>query len=1333
LTIVLTCFYGLAQQSYDMSSNHKYDPHHPEFLENEILIKFHDDINVHITSTRSAPFTNNTAVNALLQNANAEGIDRIFYGIPKNNPKTQNIIIDGKEKALPQLHNIFRIRIDALKDTPSLAAEIQADPLVEYAEPNYLIYSISTFPDDPIYLTGAQWHIDTVQAPQAWDLNKGDTNQVIGIIDTGVDWDHPDLEDNLWTNWDEIPENGIDDDANGFVDDVHGWDFINLDYDPDDDNNHGTHVAGIAAASTNNALGVAGVAWESKLMPVKMLQSSGQGNSADLAAAIAYASGNGATVINMSVGSYAESMTVKLALEYAYSSSFLIAASGNDGYLIDYLPMYPACYSWVFGVEASGFYNEPTSFSNFDADGPLESIHADLRNYEIRAPGYGIYSTFPDGSYHALSGTSMSCPIVAGAVSMLKSHFPGISHEQLFVRLIQGASNQRLDLYNSLTTTPVPDLKFLEYTIFDTLPGCDRDGLPDAGESIVLNIKLRNVGGNADSVWSHFSLGTYEDTTVARVPDSLSVFGNISAYASLSNYLDPMIIEIDSAVSHNRDIVFDCMISSKDGDTIHEEIIFTIQNAEELIGIMDSTMYLTPDKLWVVNGSFRISSTGHMIALPGTHIKVQKPVINWGLFEARGTADSMVVVSGSSMFEMGYYNLSYLKNIPEDSKEIICSEPELYPLDYSRAQCNLDHCFFDGAVNFVLYKSNIIDCDFRNVTTRPRRADSVIRSNFYNMGISVEFFDDGYNYIAHSNFSKINVRTVIQGGWNFKSNNFICQQTTNTYYCTHPNPGTDSCFLPPQYWGTTDTAVIDNMIFDFYDQITLPTCIYQPILTVPSDSAHGFPWKVHINDVNPQDGTLDPFGPDTLKFDVFFNRAMDTLFTPLLTFGTREPYTQNVVNDQASWNPDSTIWTAYYILGLETGDGLNYIRVAEAVDDEGFVIPIEDNKRFWFTIQAAGAASLYFTASPDIGKVDLEWRQANATDIMGYNLYRYYNITDTTYSDTIRINTHLLIDTVFTDYALIPDTNYHYMYTVIGTDLEESDFSKVVSATPLNTIPGDANGDGIVDVLDITTVISFILDNDPKPFLFEAADQKNDGIIDVLDIISIVQIISEGKWSDNFNVNHYSHPIDLYIDPGIISVNNDSKLKAVQFEFTGEGLDIIDLYTDLPGIELVYKNVDNKIVGLLFSISGEYLPSGLIDIISYSPVNANIGFSGFGGDEEGNRIGFDLRDMHLSTNDLMQLEAIPNPFSDQTKIGLSVPFPGDIQITIYSLEGYKVFERNTQTSSDGSFNMVWKGNNNDGQKLAPGVYLCEVKVSDNENPGEHYTKVLKLVLSAGGE
>jgi len=151
----------------------------------------------------SKKLTNIIEINSLLENFYVISISKVF-SVSNDINRKDSINIQGKIRSIPALNNIYKLKVKQENDILNIVSALTLDPLVEYAEPNYIIYSIGTYPDDPIYLTGAQWHIDTVKAPQAWDINISDTSQIIGIIDTGVDWDHPDLDDNIWTNWDDI-------------------------------------------------------------------------------------------------------------------------------------------------------------------------------------------------------------------------------------------------------------------------------------------------------------------------------------------------------------------------------------------------------------------------------------------------------------------------------------------------------------------------------------------------------------------------------------------------------------------------------------------------------------------------------------------------------------------------------------------------------------------------------------------------------------------------------------------------------------------------------------------------------------------------------------------------------------------------------------------------------------------------------------------------------------------------------------------------------------------------------------------------------------------------
>jgi subtilisin family serine protease len=311
--------------------------------------------------------------------------------------------------------------------------------VVEQAEPNYLI-PLKTVPNDPEF--SKQWSLHNtgqiggaddadIDALEAWDIEQGKTAVINAIIDTGVDYTHEDLAANIWQNPGEIPNNGIDDDGNGYIDDLIGWDFVDSfggaadedfvssDNDPMDRHGHGTLVAGIAGAVTNNDIGIAGVAWNCQIMPVRAgyKTQSGDGilESDDAAQAIIYAAENRARVINLSWGDYQKSNLIEDAIAYAIDKGALIcAAAGNEN---STNPIYPAASDnmAVLAIGATDNSDQKASFSNYG-----DWVH-------LSAPGVSIYSTYLNSTYLQMSGTSMATPHVAGVAALLFSYFPELS------------------------------------------------------------------------------------------------------------------------------------------------------------------------------------------------------------------------------------------------------------------------------------------------------------------------------------------------------------------------------------------------------------------------------------------------------------------------------------------------------------------------------------------------------------------------------------------------------------------------------------------------------------------------------------------------------------------------------------------------------------------------------------------------------------------------------------------------------------------------------------------------------------------------------------------
>ncbi|NLX49737.1 MAG: S8 family serine peptidase [Methanospirillum sp.] len=358
-------------------------------------------------------------------------------------------------------------------DLEEAVARYRADPSVLRVERDWVV-RLDRTPNDPGY--ASLWGLPKIAAPAAWDRTTGGTGVVVAVIDTGVDAAHPDLAPNVWTNPGEVPGNGLDDDANGYVDDVHGWDFRNGDPVPDDAYGHGTHCAGTIGAAGDNGIGIAGAAWTVRVMPLKYMQGNDCGFVSIAAEAILYANRMGADVISCSWYE-PESPLIRDAI--AASPALVVCSAGNEGRDTDATPQYPACYplDQVISVAATDPADAMAPFSNYGAT-----------SVDLGAPGVSIYSAMPGGGYGWMSGTSMAAPHVAGVAALALSLDPSLSTAELRRALLEGAdpvaslagrsvSGGRLNASRTLALAapPVPAVPPSTLSPTDT----DTDGLYD--------------------------------------------------------------------------------------------------------------------------------------------------------------------------------------------------------------------------------------------------------------------------------------------------------------------------------------------------------------------------------------------------------------------------------------------------------------------------------------------------------------------------------------------------------------------------------------------------------------------------------------------------------------------------------------------------------------------------------------------------------------------------------------------------------------------------------------------------------------------------------------
>jgi subtilisin family serine protease/Ca2+-binding RTX toxin-like protein len=365
----------------------------------------------------------------------------------------------------------------------SALAKYSTSSLFEYIEPDYIVTAgaltpKSTIPNDPSFTqlwglnntgqSGGTVDAD-IDAPEAWDIQTGNPNLVVGVIDTGVDYNHQDLVGNIWTNPGEIAADGIDNDGNGYIDDVRGWDFAYNDNNPMDVYGHGTHVSGTIAGKGNNGIGVTGVAWNAQIMPLKFLDDSGSGSTSNAILAISYATAKGVKITNNSWGGGNFSQALYDAINAAGQlGALFIAAAGNDANDNDANPSYPASYNLanIVSVAATNRNDQLVTLAN---TGGWWGSSYGLTSVDLGAPGSDIYSTTPGNTYSTYSGTSMATPHVSGAAALLWSQNPTWTAQQVKTALMntgdslaslagKTVSGKRLNVYNALAASNLPSV-----------------------------------------------------------------------------------------------------------------------------------------------------------------------------------------------------------------------------------------------------------------------------------------------------------------------------------------------------------------------------------------------------------------------------------------------------------------------------------------------------------------------------------------------------------------------------------------------------------------------------------------------------------------------------------------------------------------------------------------------------------------------------------------------------------------------------------------------------------------------------------------------------------
>lgn len=640
---------------------------------------------------------------------------------------------------------------------------------------------------------------------------------VVAVIDTGVDYTHKDLADNIWVNEGEIPGNGIDDDGNGYVDDVHGVDFVDGDSDPMDEHGHGTHVAGIIAMTPGNGGGV-GVAYGAKIMCVRAGQANGSFASSDIAKAIKYAADNGADVINMSFGGTGRSYLVESALQDAFPSCVLVAAAGNDGLPTNdakqagYLfteDIYPAGYKYVIGVMATDNNKSLAYFSNWDFK------EGSGCEYEMAAPGVGIYSTLPGNRYACWSGTSMATPNVAAAAAILRSKYTDkskYSSRYIMGQLCSATTSRaygfrsypELNIRDSLTRQAHPNLTLDEvYTLDyqDVSSANNGDGIAQPGETIDMGVAVWNRWGAATDVTvkvDAISDGGVANKYVEFINDEVKL-SDVGTFASVNNgftYTDekltgisnPIRFKIKEGTPNDIQITFNFTITAKNGLDEKDTVVYTIkpkptytltvQNGIALSGIINEDMTLTNDKLWILENNVLIPGGVTVTVEPGTRIQFWSADPNnkygasanvylqvEGRFIAEGTEEQPIEMYPGKGFEDNAVTITGTKN------DNYYKDSGLLDDDYVEKYASLKYVNIYNA-NYTSYSAlkgrpfnvTIIDhCNFMyncSFSFGTLYAKSIANSHFSNMSMKYQNYGIEANDITTTLFDNYDNQRV---------------------------------------------------------------------------------------------------------------------------------------------------------------------------------------------------------------------------------------------------------------------------------------------------------------------------------------------------------------------------------------------------------------------------------------------------------------------------------------------------------------------------------------------------------------------------------------------
>ena len=1176
------------------------------------------------------------------------------------------------------LNNIFLMYTDERADIQNIVNELNANPAIEYAEPNY-IFEIDAISNDALY--SSQYHFPQVKAPDAWDIQKGDTSVIIGIIDTGVDWDHEDLHDVIWKNKGEIPDNGIDDDGNGYIDDTMGWDFVEgvagahseedadtPDNNPMDFDGHGTHVAGIAAAHTNNDTGVAAVSWGARIMPLRCGwrgdNNQGYVSSAFAAQAYIYAADNGAHITNQS--SENSGQAIVDAAFYAFLHNVLIVESAGNSNSIN--PSALGSQLFVMSVASVNSQDQKARYSSF---GDYVDVSAPGGDFGT-GNGKGILSTilypsdlYGGSKYIQLQGTSMAAPLAASVAALVKQKYPNMNVVDLFTHVEKTADNidnlnssyagllgyGRVNAYRALTETPValPNFKLSNITIND--PSGNNNGFIDPGENVIVQVRLRNMWQDATNVYATL----FGDNTwpLTIVDESVSL-GNVPGVRDTANWeVDvqfnlvcdvntiPKVVDLslwvsaDDGYSDTLDISVSVsplilLVDDDDGNNNVEDyytdaleklgLAYDIWN-HQIMGTPSDQIMSYPVVIWLCEWAFPSLTATDRDRLTdylegGGRLFLSGQDIGWDLADPTGASfpNEYGRSGGASLnFYQNYLKANYISDASEtDNLSGIADDPIGHDL------------------NFRVYQpGRTTDQQFPSEISPINGSFSIF--NYQNLNSGAVRYEGDYRvvYFAFGGYEAITVNEIRQEvmervlGW---LNGISIKHTPFTDTENITDPYTISAQI---------TSIIDNIA-----SVTLLWDVDGELLfkAVPMiDQGDG----LYVGDIPPQ------ANGNEVQYTILTKTVLGT-YPPI------EIYSFHVGKDTIS-------------------PVINLV-----------------NRPYWGTVNPFGPAPYEFIVeiSDNIG-VDTStayihyWKNNEASD-----------------SIKMRVEEEGIFKGTFTfDNPLLKGDSAKYFFSVKDLSTNENKAISQIYSYQVDTTELIDNFEGELYKWDlgngwgkqlIDDIGSFSITDSPNR-LYE--NNEDNSLI----------------YKYSFNLTNYESAWIEYSTRYIIEPNKDScNLEASTNN--GQNWEILRTYTGVQP-EFIKEIVDIS----------EYTAEGIDDFkIRFRMIsNESIVLNGIWIDDININVSFDttLTIVNDPINkifpDKFELQQnYPNPFNPFTKIAFSIPIRQKLELTVFNILGQKIRTLASGIWNAGQHSVIWDGTDDLGEVVSSGIYFYQLKTGD---------------------